>query len=199
MNQVIAAVEGVSDQGAVRAILNEFNLSVQMFQGGKGKNDLLKKLPAYNKAAQHIPWFVLVDMDSVDGCVAEEKAKWLPIPSEYMVFRIAVTELESWLLADREAMAEFLSVPFNKIPNNQDQLGNPKQEIINLARKSRRRDIRDGLVPDQRSGASIGPTYASDISKFGEQMWRPRVAAQESPSLARCLYRVEELARSLRG
>jgi hypothetical protein len=198
MSQVMVGVEGISDEGAVRSVLREFGLTVKMVQGKNGKDSLLKRLPAYNKAALHFPWFVLVDMDSADGCVVEKLSAWLPQPSENMVFRVAVAELEGWLLADREAIANFLGVAESKIPRNPDALGDPKQEIINLARKSRKRDIREGLVPRPKSGTSVGPTYASDIRDFGQRQWRPRVAAEESPSLARCLQRVEQLADRLR-
>lgn len=194
----MVGVEGISDEGAVRSILREFGLTVKMVQGKNGKDSLLKRLPAYNKAALHFPWFVLVDLDSADGCVVEKLSAWLPQPSENMVFRVAVAELEGWLLADREAIADFLGVAESKIPRNPDALGDPKQEIINLARKSRKRDIREGLVPRPKSGTSVGPTYASDIRDFGQRQWRPRVAAEESPSLARCLQRVEQLADRLR-
>lgn len=193
------AVEGDSDEGAVRSILREFGLSVRLTQGKSGKDGLLKKLPAYNKSAKHIPWFVLVDMDSADSCVVEKVNAWLRDPSDLMVFRVAVAELEAWLLADREAIADFLGVSKAKIPRNPDQISDPKQVIVNLARTSRRRDIREGLVPRPKSGIAVGPTYASDVRYFGDELWRPRIAALESPSLNRCLRRVEELAERLRG
>lgn len=191
------AVEGISDEGAVRSILREFGLSVGIVQGKGGKSALLKKLPAYNQSARFMPWFVLVDLDVVDACVVASAREWLPAPAEMMVFRVAVAELESWLLADRDAIADFLGVSVSKIPRNPDSLSDPKQEIINLARKSRRRDIREGLVPRPGSGTSVGPTYASDIREFGLRSWRPKIAADESPSLARCLRRVEQLALAL--
>ncbi|MFF4320157.1 hypothetical protein [Streptomyces sp. NPDC001568] len=197
MSKVTIAVEGISDEGAVRAILREFGLSVGMTQGKSGKSSLLKKLPAYNQAAKFMPWFVLVDMDSVDACVVAKVREWLPSPAELMTFRVAIAELESWLLADREAIADFLGVAVSKIPRNPDTLRDPKQEIINLARKSRRRDVREGIVPRQGSGASVGPTYASDIRDFGMRLWRPRIAAESSPSLARCLESVEQLANRI--
>ncbi len=191
------AVEGISDEGAVRSILREFGLTVSLVQGKGGKSALLKKLPSYNQAAKFMPWFVLVDLDRVDGCVVASAREWLPVPADLMVFRVAVAELESWLLADRDAIADFLGVSVSRIPRNPDSLPDPKQEIINLARKSRRRDIREGLVPRPNSGTSVGPTYASDIREFGLRLWRPKVAADESPSLARCLQRVEQLAITL--
>ncbi|MEV4646069.1 hypothetical protein [Saccharopolyspora sp. NPDC049357] len=197
MNQVMVAVEGISDEGAVRSILREFNLTVHLTLGRNGKAALLSKISAYNDSAKYMPWFVLVDLDSPDTCIVEKLRQWMPNPSEYMLFRVAVSELEAWLLADREAIAQFLGVSVDRVPRNPDSLKDPKQEIINLARRSRRREIREGLVPRQGSGVAIGPTYASDIRNFGESMWRPKVAAEESPSLSRCLRRVEELANKL--
>lgn len=197
MSKVTVAVEGMSDEGAVKAILREYGLSVSMFQGREGKDSILKKLSAYNNAARFSPWFVLVDLDSNSHCVVDSVNKWLPNPSEYMVFRVAVTELESWLLADSERISQFLGVARDLIPRDPDTLEDPKREIVNLARRSRRREIREGLVPRPRSGTSVGPTYVSDIREFGQKNWRPRIAAEESPSLARCMKRVEELARIL--
>lgn len=194
---ITAVVEGASDEGAVKSILRECGFSVGMFQGRSGCSNIIKKLPACNNAAKFSPWFVLLDLDSTDICVVEQVQEWLPTPSDFMVFRVAVTEMESWLLADSEEMAKFLGVAEGKIPRDPDSLADPKQAIVNLARKSRKRDIREGLVPRPNSGTNVGPTYVSDISGFGNSSWRPRVAAERSPSLHRCLNRLEELAQRL--
>lgn len=170
-----------------------------MFLGGGGRTGILKKIGAYNLAAKHSPWFVLVDLDSPDSCVVEKLGSWLPDPSEMMVFRVAVAELESWLLADREAIANFLGVSQDKVPRNPDSLLDPKQTIVNLARASRKRDIREGVAPKAKSGATVGPTYVSDLREFGLKQWRPRIAASESPSLNRCIRRLDALAARLRN
>ncbi|WP_416876103.1 hypothetical protein [Kitasatospora sp. SC0581] len=196
MIPITAVVEGLSDEGAVFSILRECGFTPSMFQGKRGRAEVLKKLAAYNQAARLSPWFVLVDLDS-DGCAVASTKQWLPNPSEFMIFRVAVTELEAWLLADRQAISSFLGVAESTIPRNPDSLNDPKQEIINRARKSRKRDIREGLVPRPNSGTSIGPTYVSDIREFGRTMWRPRIAAEESPSLARCLLRLDEFRQRL--
>lgn len=195
---ISAVVEGFSDEGVVEAILGSCDITVNGFYGRKGKSDLLKRLPNFNLAAAHMPWFVLVDLDR-ESCVAEARKKWLPSPAEKMCFRIAVTEAEAWLLADAEAMSEFLGIAVARIPSDPEKLPDPKATIIALARRSRRRDVRDGLVPREGSGTNVGPTYASDIREFARRQWRPRVAAQSAPSLARCLERVEGLAAILRS
>jgi hypothetical protein len=190
-------VEGSSDEGAVRAVLTACGLSVQVFYGRRGKDHIRTKIASYNSAAKHGPWFVVVDLDDPNACPMDLRNSWLTSPEDLMVFRIAVVEIESWLLADRARVAAFLGVSESKIPTNPDEIPDPKQRLINLARTSRKRGIRQGLVPRDGSGANVGPTYASDIREFGANLWRPNEAALHSPSLARCMKRLRELAERL--
>jgi hypothetical protein len=72
--------------------------------------------------------------------------------------------------------------------------------VVDLARRSRRRAIRDDFVPREGSGRRIGPLYTSRMIEFVEDMtagWRPDEAARLSPSLARCLRRFGEFAAAL--
>ena len=191
---VSVGVEGLSDQGVASAILRACGLSVSGWYGMHGKVPLLKKLPNYNLAARHSPWVVFVDLDDDGPCPGKKRDDWLPDASPLMCFRIAVRELEAWLLADQEQIAEFLGVSASRIPSQPENLDDPKQSLISLARRSRKRAIREGLVPRDGSGASVGPTYASDIREFGRTQWRPLVAAKSAPNLERCITRVRELA-----
>jgi hypothetical protein len=192
--KVSVGVEGLSDQGAASAILRECGMSVLGYYGNHGKVPLLKRLPNYNQAARHSPWIVFVDLDDDGPCPGEKRGDWLPDVSPLMRFCIAVREIEAWLLADRERIAEFLSVPRSRIPLEPESLADPKQTLVNLARRSRKRAIREGLVPRDGSGTSVGPTYASDIRQFGRTQWRPLVAAESAPNLERCIRRVRDLA-----
>lgn len=90
-------------------------------------------------------------------------------------------------MADRENMARFLGVASSRIQHNIDLDSNPKETLINIARSSRNRNIREDLVPRQMSGAKVGPLYVSQLTKFVEELWRPDVAANESESLRRCI------------
>lgn len=196
---VSVAVEGASDESVARAVLVACGLGAASVYGGKGKSYLLEKLDGYNRAAQFRPWLVLVDLDSDHGgCVARAHRSWLPAPAELMCFRVAVRAIEAWLLADVESVSSFLGVSSARIPTHPEDLVDPKRTLIDLARASRRRSIR-GLVPRQGSAARVGPTYVSDVSMFALEMWRPDVASENAPSLARCLSRIEELAAKLGG
>jgi hypothetical protein len=194
---VSVGVEGRSDEGAASAIVRACGLSVSGYYGGHGKVPLLRKLPNYNMAAMRSPWLVLVDLDDDGPCPGKKREDWLPDASPFMCFRIAVREIEAWLLADQERIAEFLGVPRSRIPLQPENLEDPKQTLVSIARRSRKRAIREGLVPRVGSGTLVGPTYASDIREFGRTQWRPLVAAESAPHLERCITRVRELASAL--
>jgi hypothetical protein len=58
------------------------------------------------------------------------------------------------------------------------------------------------MVPAAGVRNVVGPAYASRIIEFlshPTRAWRPRVAAERSPSLARCLRVIEELVRGNTG
>lgn len=197
MTAVNVAIEGDSDEGVATSILKVCGLSAAGFYGRNGKEHLKKQAKNYNAAARFSPWLVLTDLDNSHKCPGELVADWLPEQESLLVFNVAVVELESWILADRERAGEFLGVSVAKIPHTPDEITDPKQFLINLARRSRRRDVREGLVPRDGSGATVGPTYVADIRDYGAHRWRPDVAAESSPSLARCLKRLRQLAQKL--
>lgn len=192
-----AAIEGLSDEGAATSMLREVGVEHYSIIGRSGKSTLLKKLAGYNSAAAYMPWFVLLDLDDDYPCAPAALKAWLgdQPASEHMCLRIAVAEMESWLLADVEAVASFLGVSRALIPPDPDRLSNPKELVVNLARRSNKRAIREGLVPRQGSGASVGPTYASDVSNFGLKSWRPAIARERSESLDRALRALEQLVQ----
>ena len=106
--------------------------------------------------------------------------------------RIAVRMVESWLMADAESMADALRVNLRQIPARPDLLQDPKRDLVNLARRSRRVEVRRALVPSERSGARVGPDYLKFMRDYVRLHWRPAVAAERSPSLDRALRRLLE-------
>ncbi len=104
-----------------------------------------------------------------------------------MYLRVAVRSVEAWLLADREAIGRMLGVSVARIPPNPDSLAAPKQTLVDLARRARRRTVREDMVPRPGSGRSEGPAYASRIIEFADRSWRPALAQNASNSLCRCL------------
>ena len=62
-----------------------------------------------------------------------------------------------WLLGDRSAISEFLGVPLSKVPTSPEQLADPKQVLINLARRSRKKAVRQDMVPEEEVVPSLVP------------------------------------------
>jgi hypothetical protein len=89
-------------------------------------------------------------------------------------------------------MARFLSVSVARIPSNPEEVDDPKRCLVDLARRSRKRKVRDDMVPEPGSGRSIGPEYNRRLIGFAENVWRPEVAAECSDSLRRCRQRLRE-------
>jgi hypothetical protein len=188
-----AAVEGPTDEAVLRRIVEHLGATLGAVYGKTGKATLLKQLRSYNQAAQFWPWIVLVDLDQDAECAPPARVEWLSDPAPLMCFRIAVREVESWLLADRETLADFLGVALSRIPTSPEKLDDPKAALVNLARASRRRDIRVDMVPRPESGRSEGPAYTSRLIEYAQGSWRPDIAAEHADSLQRLCGRLATL------
>jgi len=188
-----AAVEGPTDEAVLRRVVEHLGAILSPVYGKMGKLMLLRQLNSYNHAAQFRPWIVLVDLDRDADCAPPVRARWLPVPAPHMCFRIAVREVETWLLADRETLADFLGVAISRIPTRPENLDDPKEALVNVARSSRRRAIRVDMVPRPEGGRSEGPAYTSRLIEYAQGPWRPDVAAQHADSLRRLFERVTEL------
>jgi hypothetical protein len=116
--------------------------------------------------------------------------RWLPHGrNSNLILRIAVHEVEAWLMADREhLLAEFLGIPVAKIPQQTDDCNEPKLLLVNLARHSRKRHIREDLVPMPGSTSKVGRNYTGQLIRFAISAWRVDDAARRySPSLDRAM------------
>ena len=196
MAYVSGAVEGISDEAVLRRLVIARGAVVHRVQVQRGKANLRRALPGYNAAAQGDPWLVLVDLDQDFDCAAALVTDWLPAPSTYMRFRVVVREIEAWLLADRERFASFFSVPASAVPDQPDEIPDPKSTLLTAITRSRRKAIRVDMLPRLGSGRQVGAAYTSRLIEFAsddDQGWRPDVAADRSPSLSSCLTRLDSL------
>jgi hypothetical protein len=193
---ISAAVEGLIDEAVVKKLITQTGAVPGQVYGKMGKGALRTRINGYNNAAKHAPWIVLVDLDHEADCAPNLCNDWVPTRASKLCFRVAVREVEAWLLADRESIARFLSVPQSRVPNDPESENNPKQVMVNLAAQSRRKDIRNDMVPRRGSGRDVGPAYTSRLIEFvdtSEVLWRPEIAANRSDSLRRsieCLTRL---------
>lgn len=101
----------------------------------------------------------------------------------HFIFRISIREIESWIMADREAFASFLSIQASCLPENPDLLPDPKQFLFNLIRKKCRQRKYIDMLPV--SGQRVGVSYNSMLVEFVDTMWSLARAMEHSPSLNR--------------
>ncbi len=159
-------------------------------RGGSGY--LRAKVDSFCEIARTSPCFVLTDLDRVT-CAPALLADWFGTRERRrnLVFRVAVREVEAWLLADRAGLAEFLGVKPHRIGRDPEAIQDPKEALLDVA-KSSRPDIRYELLPTRNSFAIQGFGYNVILSRFAKQQWDVKAAAERSPSLARALVRLAE-------
>ena len=106
------------------------------------------------------------------------------------LFRVAVHEVEAWLLADRQAFAKFAHIRANDIPTDVDAIPNTKEFLISLVRKSRKRTIKENIVPKTGSTAKIGPNYNGRLCQYVMDYWDMNEAQKYSPSLKKTIEKI---------
>jgi hypothetical protein len=145
-------------------------------------------------AAKVMPVLLVTDLDRAT-CAPGLIASWLPRgPNARLLFRVAVRETESWLLADRAGFADFLGISPSHLPERPDELPDPKQSLLKLVRKSRRRSLKQEILPAPGVSAPVGLGYNEALSQFARDDWDYRQAARASPSLARTVARLERFS-----
>ena len=199
---ISAAVEGDVDEAVVRRLIAHAGGQPGPVYVTRGKPTLRKRIDGYNNAAQHEPWLVLVDLDHDADCAPPMLHEWVPAPAPNLCFRIAVREVETWLMADAQTLARYLRVKLRRIHTEPEKLEHPKTAMVDLARRSVRDAIRKDMVPRQKSGRRVGPGYVSRLIEYVREHWQPHAAAEHSESLSRtihCLQLLVETARRETG
>ncbi|MFN0010024.1 MAG: hypothetical protein ACKVS8_00110 [Phycisphaerales bacterium] len=188
------AVEGELDEAVARRLVEHVGADLGLVYGKQGKPFLLDKGPAWNQAARRNPWLVLIDQDADARCPGAIVAEVLTRRAPLMCFRVAVREVEAWLMADRANFAKALQVPRQSIPANPELELDPKATVVALARRSQSARITREMVPSATGGRAIGPAYNSVLARFAIESWSPEGAALVSLSLARALKQLKVVA-----
>lgn len=161
----------------------------------KGVTKLIPELHRYIRQAREFrPVLCIADTDG--QCVKELLDQWLPkhLPENFLL-RLAVSEAESWLLADNEALASFLEISPARIPRTPDEIPDPKRNLLNLARRSKSRVIRQEVV-SQFDPEKQGNGYNLHLCHFVRTHWSAQRAASNSPSLKRSIVRITNLGNA---
>lgn len=196
----MTAIYVVTEDALSEAILDrilEYNagdIEVVTRMRKDGSGYLKNKLPELMRLAKSIPVLMLVDLDRKECAPAlmNDWCRQLPIPDR-LLFRVAVREVESWLLADHIAFGDFAKVPAEQLPDNPDALEDPKQFLLNMVRRYARRATKDALLPRAGARSKVGLEYNTALIRFVNESWRPDRATTCSDSLARTIRSVHFL------
>lgn len=184
--------EGSLDLAVGKIILRHcgHEIAYEFDKGGKSKID--QNLGGYANASRQGHWLVLRDLDTDADCAPDLLQEVFPQAREFpsLHLRVPVREIEAWLLGDAASLARFFGVRVARVPAAPESLPDAKAALINLARESRYRNIREAVVPRQGSGRSVGPEYNAVMAEFATQHWALETAAQNCDSLARCVARL---------
>ncbi len=157
-----------------------------------GYSYIKKKITGFNRAARVTPYIVLVDLDQ-NECAPTLIKEWLPRGLHpNLIFRVAVREVETWVMADRSGFSRFVGIQSKDIPQNVDQeIRNPKEFLINLARRSNKKEIKYNILPKHGSSAKVGTGYNDTLIHFLHHHWRVEEAIKYSDSLKRLFHLLE--------
>jgi hypothetical protein len=163
-----------------------------------GFGDIKTKAPVFLKMAQGgLYTFILTDLDS-ELCPSKLIRNWFSIPNNRSInlpnevtFRVAVREVEAWIMADRNEFAKFLVIAKENFPLVPDLLFDPKQKLFTILRRKGFKKWHKEMLPN--GSAHIGPRYNEIMCKFITQKWSPKRAAKNSPSLKRAIAALQRL------
>lgn len=199
MSVVLATEDALSEAVGLR-LLREHSILVRtppmlVRKGGAGY--LRARMDSWKQMAARQTVLLLTDLDAV-SCPLQLRTDWLgtnqPCPAN-LLFRIAVREVEAWLLADHQAMTRLMGKKA-KLPETPDTLPDPKQFLLKQA-KNAPREVRKDLVAAQGAIARQGLGYNRRLIAWVEKEWSPHRAAERSPSLARARRALQQAATKL--
>ncbi|NSL86156.1 hypothetical protein ECE50_004905 [Chitinophaga sp. Mgbs1] len=186
MMQMNIVGEDAVTRAIIKRLIKEYRPDIHIgaelpIRGGEIKRQSL----IFNKLNE--PVFILTDQDDAH-CPPMMISAWFgtQIINKFMNFRIATTEAEVWLMADREGFAKWLRIDKNDIPKARPvnrrtgyiELPFPIKPSLYLmkvlAAKSKNLDLMDQLMPKEL--ARKGPAYNTALVPFIENKWTPEVA-----------------------
>jgi hypothetical protein len=196
--------EGSSDDVIARRIITSVNClpgtSYRRPLSGTGKNNLDVRLPGLNQGSLYRnSVLALRDLDRDAPCAPALVSKLIPDKNPKMLLRVCVCAAESWLMADRDAYADFCGLPVADIPAELETVVDLKGLIQGFGQSGRARRLRRHLDKGGASGVPLWGMMGSWHAQFAEEHWDP-IRAEKSggaPSLNRTLHRIRQLAADL--
>lgn len=186
-------VEGYTDEIFLKKCLGDLGYAAGNVYGKRGVSYVMDKAAGFAVRGEFSPILILADlMDLGVACAAEGRQLLVPEAPRFALVRLAVPELESWMIASKRELADFFGISVTRIPTNGDVLEDPKRELINLARASNRARIQSMFVPRAGVSSVVGTGYVEGIAEFMSRHWRLAAAADNSASFSRFVERVTQ-------
>ena len=150
-----------------------------------GAGYLYSGMDKWRQVAARQPVLIITDLDDRHCPLAllEDWRGTRGVLPDNLLLRVAVREIESWVMADHEGMRSLIGNK-GKLPPEPDLLPDPKSHLLKLAEYAPRA-IRVDLVIKKGAKASQGLGYNARLTEWVRTVWSPERAAQRSPSLAR--------------
>ena len=189
--------EGDTDLPYLRKLADDAGLPATSDIDAGGKGNIDRDLAKYNAMGKSLPLLVVRDLDRDAKCAGELVSGMRRKPARWFRFRLAVRELESWVLADAVGLARFLGVEKKWIPEDPDSEADPTQSLLAVAGRAPAQ-MRRKLLPEKGNTAVVGPLYEATLIEFGTRVWSAARASERSPSLRRARVALEILARDWR-
>lgn len=196
-------VEDMPSASAVKKIVKYCNISraepiifVEGFpsvMGGYGK--IKKNARKYiDMTRKNIIIISIVDLDT-GPCAPSLIEDWFDCSPqslpEKLIFRVAVREIESWLMADYREIASFLGIAVANFSKSPDDLDDPKNRLFTILKKKGHKKWHREMLPE--GNAHIGPLYNEKLKDFITKKWNPERAAKNSPSLASTIKAIQRV------
>ena len=196
--QITLAVEDILSRAVGRRLAKEYLPLANIYEEFVAGGSIASRIPGLNQRAFHVgPVVAFADLDRPLSCPAALVSQYsggLTI-SPRMLIRVAVLEIESWILADRAGISGWLGIPANTVSRNPESLSDPKRSLVQLANRSSNRLLKEAIAPRNAQGTNrTGPGYNETMGEFVTQYWKPEAARLNAPSLDRAITRIAELS-----
>ena len=191
-------VEGTTDEPVINALMRAAGWNDDQFKvmSANGKGAIDRDIKRYWEAARGHAYIVFRDLDrDGGGCPVTLRAELVertPGESPDLLIRIVDQCIESWILADREGVAEFCgrSAASVELPPSHH-----KPYLLRLMKDAKLKDA----VEEKGRELDFGPAYATHLHHLMTDHWSIERVATESDSLRRALERLTELHDRLGG
>lgn len=191
-------VEGTTDIPVVTVLMRTAGWGDSEFSvtSANGKGVIDRDIKKYWEAAQIIPYVIFRDLDRDEGgcpvAVRSMLSSKTRGESPDLLIRIVDQCIESWILADRQGVAEFCD---RSMASVKSPASHHKPYLLSIMKEAKLKDA----VEEKGRELDFGPAYAVHLQHLMTDHWSIERAATESDSLRRALKRLTDLRDRLGG